>query len=133
MFFFILFIHSYIFFSVSKNLMSFFLNFVNLTKCTERMDQLCMSNTDVQNYLIKREERGCCCHDRMVVGFTTICPITTNVLSSNSVHSEMYSIQHYVIRFDITEILLKVVLSTVTPFPFKREELSKFLKILIHE
>jgi len=36
-------------------------------------------------------------HDRMVVGFTM--PITTKVLSSNPVHGEVYSIQHYVIKF----------------------------------
>ena len=67
--------------------------------------------------------------------------ITTNVVSSNSVHGEMYSIQHYVIKFvsdlrqvgqwfslgiavsstnktdchDITEILLKVALNTINP------------------
>ena len=65
-------------------------------------------------------------------------PITTNVVSSNSVHGEVYSIQHYVIKFvsdlkqvsgflrvlrfpppiktdshDITEILLKVELNTI--------------------
>jgi hypothetical protein len=40
--------------------------------------------------------------DRMAVGFTTTCAInaiTTKVLSSNPVHGEMYSIQHYVIKF----------------------------------
>ena len=53
-------------------------------------------------------------------------PITINVVSSNPVNSEVYSIQHYVIKFvsdlrqfgvdchDITDILLKVVLSTIT-------------------
>jgi hypothetical protein len=53
-------------------------------------------------------------------------PITTNVVSSNPANSEVYSIQYYVIKFvsdlrqsgvdchDITEILLKVVLSTIT-------------------
>ena len=64
-------------------------------------------------------------------------PITTNVVSSNLVHGEVYSIQHYVIKFasdlrqvcgslgtlvsstnktdrhDITEILLKVALNTI--------------------
>jgi hypothetical protein len=65
--------------------------------------------------------------------------ITTNVVSSNPPHGEVYSIQHYVIKFisdsrqvggflrvfrfppsikltvhDITEILLKVALSTIT-------------------
>ena len=53
-------------------------------------------------------------------------PITTNVLSSNSVHGVVYSMEHYVIKFvsdlrqvggflrhDIIEILLKVALNTV--------------------
>ena len=66
-------------------------------------------------------------------------PITTNVLNSNSAHDEVYSIQHYVIKFvsdlrqvggflrvlspvssinktdhhDITEILLKVALNSI--------------------
>ena len=67
-------------------------------------------------------------------------PITTKVVSSNPVHGEVYSIQHYVIkikfdndlrqvggfspgplvsstnktdRHDITEILLKVALNTI--------------------
>ena len=39
---------------------------------------------------------------RMVVGFTTTVqsvPITTKILSSNHTHGEVYSIQHYVIKF----------------------------------
>ena len=39
--------------------------------------------------------------DHMVVGFTTpvlSVPITTKVVSSNPVHGEVYSIQHYVIN-----------------------------------
>jgi len=39
--------------------------------------------------------------DRMVVGFTTTCAIsviTTKVVSSNPIHGEVYSIQHYVIK-----------------------------------
>jgi hypothetical protein len=64
-------------------------------------------------------------------------PITTKVVSSNFAHGEVYSIQHYVIMFvgyfspgtpvstrieidphDITEILLKVALNTITlPLP----------------
>jgi hypothetical protein len=62
-------------------------------------------------------------------------PITTNVVSSNPTHGEVYSVQHYVIslsatcggrwfspinetdRYDITEILLKVALSTITQTP----------------
>jgi hypothetical protein len=64
-------------------------------------------------------------------------PITTKIVSSNPVHGEMYSIQHYVIKFvsdlrqvggflqvltnktdchDLTEILLKVALNTVSLF-----------------
>ena len=64
-------------------------------------------------------------------------PITTNVVSSNAAPGEVYSIQHYVIKFvsdlrqvfpgspvsstnktdrhDITEILLKVALNTIAP------------------
>ena len=40
--------------------------------------------------------------DRMVVGFTTTyqsVTITTKVVSSNPVHGEAYSIQHFVIKF----------------------------------
>ena len=67
-------------------------------------------------------------------------PITTNVMNSNPAHGEMYSMQHYVIKFvsdfwqvgdflqilrfppviklsrhDITEILLNVALNTILP------------------
>ena len=41
-------------------------------------------------------------HDRMVVWFTTTVqsvPIITKFVSLNPVHSEMYLIQHYVIKF----------------------------------
>jgi hypothetical protein len=66
-------------------------------------------------------------------------PITTKVVSSNPVHGEVYSVQHYMIKFvndlqqisgflqilpfsppiktyhhDIAEILLKVALNTIT-------------------
>ena len=72
--------------------------------------------------------------------------ITTKVVSLNPAHGEVYSIQHYVIkvckwlpadqwfspgtsvsytnktdRHDITEILLKVVLNTITPNPNKQK------------
>ena len=59
-------------------------------------------------------------------------PITTNIVSLNPAHGEVYSIQHYVINFvsgflcillissankddrhNITELLLRVVLSTI--------------------
>jgi hypothetical protein len=53
-------------------------------------------------------------------------PITTKVVSLNSAHGEVYSIQQYVIKFvsdlqqvggflhhNITEILLKVALNTI--------------------
>ena len=68
--------------------------------------------------------------------------ITTKVVSSNPVHGEVYSIQHYVIEFvsdlrqvrgflrvlrfpptnkidrhDIAEIVLKVALNTITTIP----------------
>ena len=51
-----------------------------------------------------------------------------NVASLNSVHGQVYSIQHYVLKFvgdlppvfsdrhDITEILLEVVLNTINPY-----------------
>ena len=60
----------------------------------------------------------------MVVGFTTIqsVPITTNIVSLNPARGEVYSIQHYVIKFvnksnlsDISDILLKVAFNTITP------------------
>ena len=57
-------------------------------------------------------------------------PITTNIVSTNLVHGEVYSIQHCVIkivsgllpvssinkidRHDIIELLLKVALNTIT-------------------
>ena len=61
-------------------------------------------------------------------------PITTNVVSSNSVHGKVYSIQHYVIKFandlrqvggflwvlqfhDITEIVLKSGVKQNNPNP----------------
>ena len=37
--------------------------------------------------------------DLMVVGFITTHAITTNVVISNPAHGEVYSIQHYVIKF----------------------------------
>ena len=46
--------------------------------------------------------RGCRGHDRTVVGFTATMqtvPITTKLVSSNLAHGEVYSIQHYVIKF----------------------------------
>ena len=50
--------------------------------------------------LIKNKEY--CGRDRMIVGFTTtaLVHITTKVVSSNPVHGEVHSIQHYVIKFD---------------------------------
>ena len=78
----------------------------------------------------------------MVVGFTIeSVPITTNVVSSNPTHEDMYSIQHYVIilsvtlcrsvifseysgsstnkipRHNIAKILLKVAFNTITTNP----------------
>ena len=40
--------------------------------------------------------RDRCGHDLMVAGFTTI---ITKVVSSNPIHAEEYSIQHYVTKF----------------------------------
>ena len=67
--------------------------------------------------------------DRIVVGFTVqSVPITTKVVSLNPVHGEVYSIQHYVIKFSpgtlvsstnksdchhIIEKLLKLALNTI--------------------
>ena len=48
---------------------------------------------------IARGRRG---RDRMVVEYTTTCAIVhipAKVVSSNPVHGEVYSIQHYVIQF----------------------------------
>ena len=48
----------------------------------------------------KPERRDRCGRDLLVVGFTVqSVPITTHVVSSNPVHGEVYSIQHYVIKF----------------------------------
>ena len=76
-----------------------------------------------------------CGRDRMVVVQSV--SITTNVVSSNLTHGEVYSIQHYVIKFislwfslgtpmsstnktdchNRTKILLKVALNTITLTP----------------
>ena len=48
---------------------------------------------------LSKDRRG---RDRIVVRFMTTMssvPITTNVVSSNPVRGEVYSIQHYVIKF----------------------------------
>ena len=46
---------------------------------------------------------GCCGRDSMVVGFITTyvqsVPITTNVVSSNPAHGQVYSVQYHVIKF----------------------------------
>ena len=41
-------------------------------------------------------------HDRVVVVFTSTCAtvfFTTKVVSSNPAHGEVYSIQHYMLKF----------------------------------
>jgi len=56
--------------------------------------------------------QGCHGRDHMIVGFTTTCAIsaiTTNVVSSNPTHGEVYSIQHYVIKFVIVCDFLRVL------------------------
>jgi hypothetical protein len=62
---------------------------------------------DTKFYIVLNSEVGRCGsdRDRMVVGFTTTnvpvqaVPITIKVVSSNLVHGDMYSMQHYVIKF----------------------------------
>jgi len=46
-------------------------------------------------------KRGRCGRDRLVVGFTTTCVISAydQVVRSNPAHGEVYSIQHYMIKF----------------------------------
>jgi hypothetical protein len=61
----------------------------------------CNFKDDITNgrHTYSRGRRG---PDRMLVGFTTSCailPIATKVVSSNPVHGEVFSIQHYVIKF----------------------------------
>ena len=64
------------------------------------------------------DRRGC---DRVVVGFTTThdvqsVAITTKVVSLNHVHGEVYSIQHYVMKFarDLPQVggFLRVLVSS---------------------
>ena len=43
--------------------------------------------------------RGCHGGDHMIVGPMQSVPTTTNVVSLNSAHGEVYSIQHYMIKF----------------------------------
>jgi hypothetical protein len=90
----------------------------------------------VSNIYYLRGRRG---RDSIVVGFPTTCAISVyhyQVVNSNPVHAEVYSMQHYVIKFvsdlrhvggflcvfqfptptdrhDIIEMLLKVALNTL--------------------
>jgi hypothetical protein len=73
--------------------------------------------------------------------------ITTNVVSSNSVHGEVYSIQHYVIKWfflgtlvsstnktncaDITEMLLKVALNTIITSMSNENAIQILLKVAL--
>ena len=107
---------------------------------------MCSETNSIIYMLCIRSRHG---RNGMVVGFTTTYTIIqsvliiTKVVSSNPVHGEVYSIQHYVIKFvsdlrqvclwfspgtsvsstnktylhDITEILLKVVLNTINHKP----------------
>jgi len=60
---------------------------------------------EVIKFVLEAYSHSCWCHhgrDRMVVGSTSTCAISayhTKVVSSNPVHAEVYSIQHYVIKF----------------------------------
>jgi hypothetical protein len=61
--------------------------------------RLCNLIADECTYECLRGRLG---RDCMVVGFTTTCatmPITTKAVSSTPIHGEVYSIQHYVIKF----------------------------------
>ena len=68
---------------------------MNSQSCTESSLHKALS---IYMYCLlnRRDRRG---RDRMVVGFITNCAITTEDVSSNPVHGEVYSIQHYVIKF----------------------------------
>jgi len=60
---------------------------------------------------------GCHGRDRMVVGLITTCAVNAyDVVSSNSVHGDVYSIQHYVLKFvsDLRQVggFLRVLLFT---------------------
>ena len=70
---------------------------------------------------IKAYIRGCRGRDRMVARCTATCaistyPITTKVLSSNSVHGEVYSMQIYVIK-SASDLLQVVGFHCVLRFP----------------
>ena len=64
-------------------------------------------------------ERGPRGSDRMVVEFTTTCaimPITTNVLSSNPVLGDVYSLHYYAIKF-VSDLRQVVGFLRVLRFP----------------
>ena len=81
---------------------------------------------------------------RVVVGFIPLLlvAIISKVVSSNPAHGEVYLIQHYVIKFvstpktnktdryDVSGILLKVVLNTmiIIPILYRDDVKSKFRK-----
>ena len=63
---------------------------------SQLIDQLCSNNFVL---VVKRDHRG---RDCMVVGLqlpVQSVPITTKALSLNPAHGEVYSIQHYAIKF----------------------------------
>ena len=74
--------------------------------------------------------RGSRGRHRMVVGPLQFVPITPTVVSSNPVHGEVYSIQHYISstnktdRHDASEILLQVALYTINLGVFKLYEIT---------
>ena len=68
--------------------------------CAQYSDFLDRAQLLTQKLL--KQARGRRGHDRMVVGFTTTYEISTKVVSSNLAHGEVYSIQHYVMKFLIT-------------------------------
>ena len=49
--------------------------------------------------MMLKSQEGPSWSSSIVVGFTTTCAINTKVASLNTVNGEVYSIQHYVIKF----------------------------------
>jgi hypothetical protein len=84
--------------------------------------------------------------NRMAVGFTTTCAksVTITTYSSNPVHGEVYSIQHYVTYFfmeemggvsgknqrpSCSELLTTLSLKTISNSPRHEQELNTFVVI----
>ena len=70
----------------------------------------------------------------MVIGFTTTCAIiayiTTNIVSLNLTHGEVYSIQHYVIKF-VSDLWQVLVFSPCTPVSSSKPDRHDITEILL--